>query len=278
MMDEWQWDETLFQGSAPYYVQGRLPYAPMLAERLREALGLDGTGRLLDVGCGPGILTLPLAHLFEEAVGVDPDPGMLLEGARRAELAGITNIQWVEARAEALPLGLGTFRIATFAQSFHWMDQPLVAGIIAGMLEEGGAFVHVWNGNEPLPPPAPGVVPPYEAIGTLIGQYLGPVRRAGRSLYFSSPRNKETEVLTEAGYRGPERLVIPDRRVVERTVDDLVAWTFSRSGSAPHLFAERRDEFEVELRAMLSAASPDEIFTETIPDTVINIWRRPVDL
>jgi H+/Cl- antiporter ClcA len=32
-----------------------------------------GGGRLLDVGCGPGILTVRLAHLLEEAVGLDPD-------------------------------------------------------------------------------------------------------------------------------------------------------------------------------------------------------------
>lgn len=73
----WDWDETLYLGSAPFYARGRLPYAPALAERLADALTLDGTGRLIDVGCGPGILALLLAHLFDEVIGVDPDPGML---------------------------------------------------------------------------------------------------------------------------------------------------------------------------------------------------------
>jgi cyclopropane fatty-acyl-phospholipid synthase-like methyltransferase len=39
---------------------------------LAEDLGLDGSGRLLDVGCGPGVLAVRLAHLFEDAVGLDP--------------------------------------------------------------------------------------------------------------------------------------------------------------------------------------------------------------
>jgi len=39
-----------------------------------------GHGRLLDVGCGPGSLTLLLAPLFDQAVGLDPDPDMLEPG------------------------------------------------------------------------------------------------------------------------------------------------------------------------------------------------------
>ncbi|MFF8476396.1 class I SAM-dependent methyltransferase [Streptomyces sp. NPDC015414] len=70
----WTWDETLFAGTAVHYERGRLPYAPALVPRLAEVLAPDGTGRLLDVGCGPGTLALPLSHLFAEVVGVDPDP------------------------------------------------------------------------------------------------------------------------------------------------------------------------------------------------------------
>ncbi|MFF3145823.1 SAM-dependent methyltransferase, partial [Streptomyces sp. NPDC057927] len=58
----WEWDDTLFSGTAPYYRRGRLPYAPGLADVLAEVLRLDGRGRLIDVGCGPGTLALSLAH------------------------------------------------------------------------------------------------------------------------------------------------------------------------------------------------------------------------
>ncbi|TDC59173.1 class I SAM-dependent methyltransferase, partial [Streptomyces hainanensis] len=73
----WEWDETLFAGTAAYYRRGRLPYAPGLAEALADALRLDRRGRLLDVGCGPGVVALTLAGLFAEVVGVDPDGGMI---------------------------------------------------------------------------------------------------------------------------------------------------------------------------------------------------------
>ena len=55
--DDWTWDPTLFAGAAEYYDRGRLPYAPGIAGALGGALGLDGSGRLLDgvghVACVP---------------------------------------------------------------------------------------------------------------------------------------------------------------------------------------------------------------------------------
>ena len=96
------YDPTLFEGAAAHYRYGRPPYSPQLETVLTEELGLDGSGRLLDGGCGPGILTVRLAHLFEEAVGLDPDAAMLAEGRRVADERGITNIRWVQAVAEQM--------------------------------------------------------------------------------------------------------------------------------------------------------------------------------
>ncbi|MGW0523309.1 class I SAM-dependent methyltransferase [Crossiella sp. NPDC003009] len=70
-------------GSAEHYARGRLAYPAGLADALAAQLRLDGTGRLLDIGCGPGSLTLPLARLFQEAVGVDADPDMITEAERQ---------------------------------------------------------------------------------------------------------------------------------------------------------------------------------------------------
>jgi cyclopropane fatty-acyl-phospholipid synthase-like methyltransferase len=87
-----RYDPTIYDGAAVHYRCGRPAYSSGLEALLAEELGLDGRGRLLDVGCGPGVLTLRLAHLFEEVVGLDPDPEMIAEGRRAAEERGITNI------------------------------------------------------------------------------------------------------------------------------------------------------------------------------------------
>lgn len=50
------WDDSLYAGSAEFYVKGRLPYPERLADVFRDHLNLDGRGRLLDLGCGPGVV------------------------------------------------------------------------------------------------------------------------------------------------------------------------------------------------------------------------------
>ncbi|MEU6549012.1 class I SAM-dependent methyltransferase [Streptomyces sp. NPDC046915] len=277
MPDGWRWDSTLFRGSAAYYERGRLPYAPGFDATLATALGLDGRGRLLDVGCGPGVVTLALARFFAEAVGMDPDEDMLAEAQRRAGRRGVTNARWVTARAEDLPAGLGEFRVVVFAQSFHWTERDRVAAAVLRMLEPQGAFVHISDlKNRPAEPtPLPLPDPPYARIGDLVRRYLGPVRRAGQGTLADGTLGREDLVLARAGFGDFERHVVPGGEVVHRGADDIVAYVFSRSDSAPHLFGDRLGEFERDLRAVLRQASPDGRFAEHLPPTEIMTWRKP---
>ena len=264
--EQWTWDESLFAGSAPYYVRGRLPYALGVPEALASALALDGRGRLIDVGCGPGIIALLLAHLFEQVVGINPDAGMLEEAARRAAEQQATNVRWVRMRAEELPAGLGTFRVATFSRSFHWMDRDRVAGLIRDMLEPGGAFVlvserhAVVEGGRPAPDEdgvaLPHPAPPFAELNALVRGYLGPKRRAGQSVRTTSPGDEEA-VLARAGFEAPESIWVTGGEIVERDADDVLAHYYSRSSSAPHLFGDRLRAVRREARAILASAATD---------------------
>jgi SAM-dependent methyltransferase len=273
---EWEWDDTLFAGSAPHYDRGRLPYAPGLAGAFERSLGLDGRGRLLDVGCGPGTVTLQVARLFEAVVGLDPDPGMIAEAERLASERSVTNATWSCRRAEALPAGLGRFRVVVFAASFHWMNRALVAARVREMLEPGGAVVHVDNRHQDsleadveLPPP------PRDRIDALRRAYLGEDRRAGRSIRNSSPSG-ESEIFRAAGFTGPEIVVVPDGRSMIRSIDEVVHETFSMSSTAPHLFGARLAEFEADVRRVLADASPDGRFVDRLPDNRLIVWRPAV--
>jgi SAM-dependent methyltransferase len=280
--ESWSWDESLFAGAAGYYEQGRLPYAPGLADAFARSLVPDGRGRLLDVGCGPGTVTLRLAQLFESVVGLDPDPEMLDRASRAAVKQGIGNATWVRQRAEALPAGLGSFRVVTFAQSFHWMNRHQVAAAVTMMLEPGGAVLQVdapgyraghlaaetMQGLLPFPPP------PDAALDQLRRQYLGSDRRAGQGIRNTSPGG-EDQVFQGAGFLAAETVIVPDQRILERTADDIVANVFSTSSAAPHLFGDRRENFESDTRAILAHASPAGRFSVRLPDNILRIWRLP---
>lgn len=271
-----EWDGSLYAGSAAYYATGRVPYPGALAEAAAAKLALDGSGRLLDGGCGPGSLTLLLAPYFAEAVGIDADSGMIAEASAAARRAGARNVAFRHLRAEALPAGLGAFRLITFAQSFHWVDHPRVARAAREMLAPGGAFalVHATThegvaGDDPLPSPRP----PRARIAELVASYLGPVRRAGRALIPDGPPSGGDAALREAGFAGPDRVEVGGGAIVSRTEDQVVASVFSLSSAAPHLFGERAGAFERELRALLRQTSPDGQFAERMREIALDVWR-----
>lgn len=56
-------------------------------------LDLRGARTLLDVGCGPGTLALPLARRLDRVVALDYSAGMLQALSERAQAQGIRNIE-----------------------------------------------------------------------------------------------------------------------------------------------------------------------------------------
>jgi len=271
------YDATIYQGAAAHYRQGRPPYSPELEAVLTEELDLDGSGRLLDAGCGPGILTVRLAHLITDAVGLDPDPAMLAEGRRVAAERGITNIGWVQALAEDLPdAAPGPYRLVTFGQSFHWTDEAGVAEAVYDILEPGGALaliVHTVAGR-PVPP-SPGPPPiPHAEIRALVDRYLGPAKRAGQGIAPVRTHRFE-DVLVRTRFGMPRVIFAPGIPDLVRTSESVLSGCFSMSSSAPHLFGDRVEDFAAEVRELLASRSGEGIFWDWPGDTEIVLSRRP---
>jgi SAM-dependent methyltransferase len=271
------YDPTIYEGAAAHYRPGRPAYSPQLEAVLGEELALDGSGRLLDAGCGPGILTVRLAHLFEEAVGLDPDPGMLAAGRRAAGELGIRNIRWVRAVAEELPgAAPGPFRLVTFGQSFHWTDEARVAEAVYGMLQPDGALALVVHTvKDRAVPPSPGPPPiPHAEIKALVERYLGPARRAGQGL--ARPRDHRFEdVLVRTRFGAPRSVFAPGIPDLVRDTESVLSGYLSTSYAAPHLFGDRLEEFAGEVRRLLAARSPEGRFWDCPGDTELIIARRP---
>jgi SAM-dependent methyltransferase len=270
------YDPSIYRGSARYYARGRPAYSPALRETLVAEVGLDGSGRLLDVGCGPGILTVELAPFFSLTIGLDPDAEMLAEGRKRAAEAGVESIQWVRALAEDLSaLDLGRFRLVTFGQSFQWTDRESVAEAVYDLLEPGGALALIVHTTEGRPPPdGPGHPPiPHDAIRALTERYLGPRTRAGQGSAWQHPDRFE-DALTRTRFGFPRTVICEGRPDIIQDVDGVVAKYFSMSFAAPHLFGDEVARFEADLRAELAARSPTGLFWDWPGDTAILLARK----
>ena len=269
------YDPLLYAGSAPHYVRGRPPYSRELAPALQAELGLDGSGRLLDVGCGPGPLALALAPLFAETIAVDPDPDMLRLAERLTRAAG-REVRFVRALAEELPaLSLGRFRAVSFGQSFHRTERERVAEWVYDALEPGGALVlvaHIAPGR-PVPE-SPGPPPiPHDALVAIAERYLGSRRRAG-SGFQAPPTDRWEDALARTRFGAPRTLFLPGRADVIRDTDEVLSGYLSLSWCAPHLFGDRLDAFAAEVRAELSSRSPAGMFWDWPGDTEVLLASR----
>lgn len=113
----------LFTGAVQYYERYRPGYPKAFFDFVRKRFQLDGTGQLLDLGCGTGQVLFPFARDFEEVVGLDPEPEMLREARRQARRHRVSNARWILGKAEEKIKTLGRFRLVTMGASFHWMKR-----------------------------------------------------------------------------------------------------------------------------------------------------------
>jgi ubiquinone/menaquinone biosynthesis C-methylase UbiE len=117
----------------------RVEEAEELAER--ATAGLANADKLLaiDLACGPGTYTRPLAARVRQAIGADLTPAMVEKARAEAARDGITNIEFVCADIYALPFADGVAGIVSCGYAFHHMtDPPRALAEMARVLQPGG--------------------------------------------------------------------------------------------------------------------------------------------
>jgi len=267
-------DPRAFEGTAEYYAVGRPAYSAHLAETMAQELSLDGTGQLLDVGCGPGVLVLPLARLFDQVTALDPEPGMLRAGQRRCEHAGVANVRWVRGVAEDIAaLNLGSWRAVTFGQSFHRVRRLEVAEAVYDLLVPGGSLVLISHHLDGRPRPADPGYPqiPHAAVRQLILDYLGDGTRRYLATWDEGQPARFDDTLSQTRFGGSRTNYAPGRPGLIEDVDTVVAGCFSLSYAAPRWFGNRRADFESDLRHLLHECSPEGLFWDWPGDTELVI-------
>lgn len=80
---------------AEHYARFRRGYPPEIVAAVIDRLELNHEDAVLDLGCGTGQLTLPLARHVRVAIGMDPEPDMLALARRTAAEQAVANTVWV---------------------------------------------------------------------------------------------------------------------------------------------------------------------------------------
>jgi ubiquinone/menaquinone biosynthesis C-methylase UbiE len=110
----------------------------LVSEMLIEALDVHSTETVLDVATGSGNGAMAAARRGCTVVGIDYVPSLLDRARRRTEVEGLT-ADYIEADAEALPFGDGSFDVVTsvFGAMFA-PDQVRTAAELARVTRPGG--------------------------------------------------------------------------------------------------------------------------------------------
>lgn len=119
-----KYGNELFAGTALYYSRYRSLYPATLIRLLIKKFALDGTGQMLDLGCGDGRLALRFVDWFERIVGIDQEAEMIQQAVHLQQESRFSNMEWFLGDLDNYKTNHEeTFKLVTIAKAFHWMDR-----------------------------------------------------------------------------------------------------------------------------------------------------------
>jgi SAM-dependent methyltransferase len=259
------YDPTRFTSAIPHYINGRPAYSGRLIAKLAGEMGLDARSRVLDLGCGPGSLTLPLSRYAGTMIGMDADPAMIAVAAKGAEIAGLP-IEWRVGSSFDLADDLAPLNLVTIARAFHWMDREATLKRLDELIAPDGAVALV---NTELHPCGPTQWhKPFEELRNAHGRFDDFYRWRKSGAWEEHP-----SVLLRSAFREVERISVFEARTAN--IEEIVARALSFSANSPAaLGAAGHAAYEAEVRERMLAIAPDNKFPEIVESIAI-IARRP---
>ncbi len=142
----------------------------------------------VDLCCGDGLFTVPLASMARRIVAIDLDPEMVDKARARTAAAGVANCAFVVGNAYDLTGFVSVpVDLVLMANTFHGVpDKARLARAVASVLKQGGRFVVVnWHRRpreetivlgQPRGPRTEMRMTPEEVIAAVAPAGLRPVR------------------------------------------------------------------------------------------------------
>ncbi|GGY79045.1 methyltransferase [Streptomyces omiyaensis] len=259
---------TTFASAAHHYAAFRPHYPEEFFTLLVDRFGLDGTQTVLDLGCGPGTITIPLAARAGHVHAIDIEPAMIREGRKAAAVHGAGNITWACGDAAGLTgMGLPLLHLCTMGKSFQWMNQDQVLADLDTLIRDGGGVVLVSTGPR-ASAPRPAWL---DIIDRVCTDVIGPGYRQEHGPA-AHPAEGRDDALARSAFSRIETARWD--QTFARTLDELVGLQYSFSYSSPAVLGTRQAAFDELLRRELTAFSPSGVFENTVPIEAV-IATRP---
>ncbi|HVA33084.1 MAG TPA: class I SAM-dependent methyltransferase [Candidatus Baltobacteraceae bacterium] len=223
------------------------------AAELVAFAGVRAGDRVLDVGCGTGVVAITAARLGARVTALDLTPALIERGHEHARVAGV-NVEWVVGDAEALPFEDRSFDVVLSQFGHMFAPRPDVAAAeLLRVLERGGTLAFsTWPPDllvgqmlrhvaRYAPPPPPGVASPLlwgdvETIKERLGDRVDDIAFERATMAVSALSVPHYRATMERGLGMLRKIVEtlsetdPERLAVMRgELDDLVARYYEKN-------------------------------------------------
>ncbi len=98
-------------------------------DAIRQAISVSGvTARdsVLDVACGPGVLSCAFAKHARHVTGIDITPSMLEQAKNFQESFRISNVSWHNCDVYRMPFADDSFSMVITRYAFHHLEHPVL--------------------------------------------------------------------------------------------------------------------------------------------------------
>jgi SAM-dependent methyltransferase len=270
-MNDPQFRSDLYRGTASYYDRFRVPYPQSLLDDLTERSGTSGEGSLLDLACGPGLISFALHDRFREVWAVDQEPGMIDVARQKAAAAGISTIRFMTSAAEDLSVPENSFDLVAIGNAFHRMQRETVAARLMRWLRPSQYVALLWGGS-----PWDGQAPWQRAMSETMERWRARAQAHDRippRYDENRKRRPDLDILHDAGFEPAGSYQFPV--TWEWTPDTLIGFAYSTAVVSRDALGDLAPGFEEDLRQEVSACEPSGVVRQNI-EFAYELARRPV--